>query len=389
MNVSDRVIQYNKFCDRQNKELLSKLKPIKESILIDNNITFPITQNVVITLSLGTYIDEKKVVRQNLNTEYKPSKFAAIVSRQHPPKTTALIFGKDGKIVCVGAKSVEEARTASQNYRLIISSLGYMTDFKSLTTHNKVCNGSVGYALDLAKLEKHCVSSSTYIPQIFPGLIRLVKINKDRYVIFLIFDSGKYIVMGLREDGDEIRASKIILPELEKFKCEYLHKTSCQRSYNRITKKLVKFGTESNTINKDTLLNFLSEIKENNEDLGHLYQDPSIIPNNNNNNLQITDINLNTPNNITTLKNINKEDSSFIKLSSKRPYNNDNNNNNNIIPLDCTRPNPLINISKIKEEHDKAITSKWRTIKRRKLNENKQNSKIKIEDNRLKELLSF
>lgn len=47
------------------------------------------------------------------NAEYNPKRFAACILRFREPKTTALVFAT-GKMVCTGAKSVENARTATR-----------------------------------------------------------------------------------------------------------------------------------------------------------------------------------------------------------------------------------------------------------------------------------
>ncbi len=66
----------------------------------------------------------RDIASQARNTEYKPSRFAALVMRIHNPSTTALIF-KTGKMVVTGAKSENDSQIAARKFARIIQKLGF------------------------------------------------------------------------------------------------------------------------------------------------------------------------------------------------------------------------------------------------------------------------
>lgn len=64
---------------------------------------------------MSTKIDLHKLAMYGRNVEYNQKRFAAAIIRIRDPKTTALVF-QSGKMVCTGAKSEEESRTAAKQY---------------------------------------------------------------------------------------------------------------------------------------------------------------------------------------------------------------------------------------------------------------------------------
>ena len=70
-------------------------------------------QNIVASVSLNQKIDLQQIVEKFPQTEYNPSVFPGLVFRLKKPKTATLIFGT-GKMVCTGAKSEKESRSAVQ-----------------------------------------------------------------------------------------------------------------------------------------------------------------------------------------------------------------------------------------------------------------------------------
>jgi TATA-box binding protein (TBP) (component of TFIID and TFIIIB) len=71
---------------------------------------------VVATVNLNCKLDLKEIALGARNAEYNPKRFAAVIMRIREPKSTALIFAS-GKMVCTGAKGVEESRLASRKVR--------------------------------------------------------------------------------------------------------------------------------------------------------------------------------------------------------------------------------------------------------------------------------
>ena len=71
-------------------------------------------QNVVAIATLNQKVDLNAVVKGYPEAEYRPEKFPGLVFRLNRPKTGTLIFAS-GKMVCTGAKSGMESRSAIMN----------------------------------------------------------------------------------------------------------------------------------------------------------------------------------------------------------------------------------------------------------------------------------
>jgi transcription initiation factor TFIID TATA-box-binding protein len=68
-------------------------------------------QNVVATGTMNQKVDLNAVVKSYPGAEYRPDQFPGVVFRLKRPKTATLIFSS-GKMVCTGARSGKESRTA-------------------------------------------------------------------------------------------------------------------------------------------------------------------------------------------------------------------------------------------------------------------------------------
>ena len=104
---------------------LLKQEPVKvESPLIHLPSSFTIkVENVVAFATLGVDISLQKLVKEVENTEYEPEQFPGLVYRPTNPRAAALIFSS-GKIVCTGAKSIENAKLAMQKVADTIRGVG-------------------------------------------------------------------------------------------------------------------------------------------------------------------------------------------------------------------------------------------------------------------------
>ena len=92
------------------KIIANKLEKIGIEVYKDHEI---IIQNIVATSDLGGELNLSEVaVALGLeNVEYEPEQFPGLVYRLDDPKVALLLFGS-GKIVCAGAKKIEEIHSA-------------------------------------------------------------------------------------------------------------------------------------------------------------------------------------------------------------------------------------------------------------------------------------
>jgi transcription initiation factor TFIID TATA-box-binding protein len=157
-------------------------------------------QNIVSTANLGCRIDLKFVATNGANIEYKPKKFVAAIIRLRVPKTTILLFNS-GKIVCTGAKSVEENKKGARRVARMIQKIYKFEKRVILANYcvqNIVASFSVPFKIDLLAFHlahpnpKKCF----YDEIIFPGLKYYPYSDKTTVLIFI---SGKVVITGVKE----------------------------------------------------------------------------------------------------------------------------------------------------------------------------------------------
>jgi len=68
-------------------------------------------ENVVASSDIGQELDLETLANDLVASDYNPDNFPGLVYRMQEPKAAALIF-RSGKIVCTGAKSIDDVTTA-------------------------------------------------------------------------------------------------------------------------------------------------------------------------------------------------------------------------------------------------------------------------------------
>ena len=153
-------------------------------------------QNVVSTAYIGSKIDLASLSRRLFNVEYNPSKFIAAIIRIRKPATTCLLFSS-GRLVVVGAKSVEESYKASRIFaRKIQKHAPIKTTFKNFSIHNIVGSFSMNHKIDIKSFYYSKAKNCLYVPESFPGL--KYKLYADENIIALVFGSGRIVITGAK-----------------------------------------------------------------------------------------------------------------------------------------------------------------------------------------------
>jgi len=155
-------------------------------------------ENIVASASLGVVVPLEKIVSKLEGMEYEPEQFPGVVYRLQKPKAAALIFGS-GKIVCTGARNLEDVNTVFKKVISIIESAGTKVPkgFK-LQVENIVASAKLDGNLNLDKIAFN-LDNSEYEPEQFPGLVFRMAEPK---VAFLLFGSGKIVCTGARSVDD-------------------------------------------------------------------------------------------------------------------------------------------------------------------------------------------
>jgi len=158
--------------------------------------------NVVASATLKQNIDLNSVVKAFPSVEYRPEQFPGLVFRLKKPKTATLIFGS-GKMVCTGAKSERQAKTAVRKVVRELKNNGIVIVGKPvIQVQNIVASASLGGRIDLEK-STYTLGRTMYEPEQFPGLIYRMEEPK---VVILLFASGKLVCTGAKKE-DEVYES--------------------------------------------------------------------------------------------------------------------------------------------------------------------------------------
>ena len=148
--------------------------------------------NVVATASLDQSLDLLTIMKTFMNVEYRPKRFPGLVFRLKRPKTTTLIFST-GKMVCTGAKSEKQARSAVRKVVRELKNNGIIIlNTPQIEIQNMVATANIHGKVDL-EAAADIMDNVMYEPEQFPGLIYRMA---DPKVVILIFASGKLVCTG-------------------------------------------------------------------------------------------------------------------------------------------------------------------------------------------------
>ncbi|MDD3397991.1 MAG: TATA-box-binding protein [Candidatus Methanomethylophilaceae archaeon] len=169
-------------------------------------------ENVVASTSLGQELDLTAIELALDGAEYNPQQFPGLVYRLKDPKTATLLF-RSGKVVCTGAKSLDDVKVAIGKVAKDIEKAGiFITIEPNIEVQNIVASSdleqeinlnTVAITLGLEKVE--------YEPEQFPGLVYRLD---DPKVVVLLFGSGKMVCTGAKVPPDVVRAVDKIAAEL-------------------------------------------------------------------------------------------------------------------------------------------------------------------------------
>jgi len=171
-------------------------------------------ENIVASATLNVEVPLKKLVSKLEGMEYEPEQFPGLVYRMDKPKAAALVFGS-GKIVCTGARNIEDVHTVFKKVISVINSVGTKVpkNFK-IQVENIVASAKLDGKLNLDTIAFGLVESE-YEPEQFPGLVYRMKEPK---VAFLLFGSGKVVCTGGRSVKDVYIAVNKIYKKLKEIK---------------------------------------------------------------------------------------------------------------------------------------------------------------------------
>jgi transcription initiation factor TFIID TATA-box-binding protein len=163
-------------------------------------------QNVVASATLDQKINLLDIMKVFRNVEYRPKQFPGLVFRLKKPKTATLIFGS-GKMVCTGAKSEKQARSAVIKVVKELKTNGIVILGKpKIVIQNMVASANLHGKIDL-ETASDVLDNVMYEPEQFPGAIYRMKEPK---VVMLLFASGKFVITGAKREEEVYAAAEKI-----------------------------------------------------------------------------------------------------------------------------------------------------------------------------------
>src|SRR2546421_5162064 len=157
-------------------------------------------ENVVASTSLGHELDLKAIALALGGSEYEPEQFPGLIYRIQEPKTAILLF-RSGKVVCTGAKSLENVKTAIDLVSKQIQAAGMpIKKDPEIEVQNIVATSDLGAQIDLNAVAITLgLGSVEYEPEQFPGLV--YRIDEPKVVVLLL-GSGKLGCAGELQPSD-------------------------------------------------------------------------------------------------------------------------------------------------------------------------------------------
>jgi len=86
-------------------------------------------ENIVASAKLDGRLNLDTIAFNLENSEYEPEQFPGLVYRMKKPKVAFLLFGS-GKVVCTGAREIEDVSVAVAKVSRILKKLGAMVKEK-------------------------------------------------------------------------------------------------------------------------------------------------------------------------------------------------------------------------------------------------------------------
>ena len=158
--------------------------------------------NVVASGGLGVDLNLDFVAEAFPDVQYWPKIFPAVIFKLENPRAATLLF-RNGKLVCVGAKSEIEARTAVLKVIELLKSRGIKVGKPSIAVRNIVASANLGSQIDLIKLYERAGATASkiiYEPEQFPSAA--VYRMENPHVTLVIFPNGKVICCGAKKTSE-------------------------------------------------------------------------------------------------------------------------------------------------------------------------------------------
>ncbi len=155
-------------------------------------------ENIVASASIGKDIELSEVKEALPDVTFNREQFPGLVFKLKDPKTAALIFSS-GKLVCTGAKSIDDSKLAiKKTVDLMREADNEIPHEFEIKIQNIVASANLESTLNLESVALE-LEDTEYEPEQFPGLVYRLS---DPKVVLLLFGSGKVVCTGAKTKSD-------------------------------------------------------------------------------------------------------------------------------------------------------------------------------------------
>lgn len=155
-------------------------------------------ENIVASASIGKDIVLTEISKALEGVEFNREQFPGLVFKLKEPKTAALIFSS-GKLVCTGAKSIDDSKLAINKTVDLMRTIDHDIPHEfEIIIQNIVASGNLESTLNLEAVALE-LEDTEYEPEQFPGLVYRLS---DPKVVLLLFGSGKVVCTGAKTRDD-------------------------------------------------------------------------------------------------------------------------------------------------------------------------------------------
>ena len=183
----------------------------------------PKIENIISSVNLGNNLNLKNISLKLKNAEYNSNKSSTLTLKTKDNKVTATIFS-NGKMICSGAKSEKESKSACMKLAKIVKKLGFNIDLKDYKIQNIFATYDIKFKISLFKLYNEIntminnakklgnnINYCKYNKDIYPGLIFYIN---DSRISVTIFESGKVAFSGAKKRKEINEILKNLYPLL-------------------------------------------------------------------------------------------------------------------------------------------------------------------------------
>ena len=169
-------------------------------------------ENIIAYAQIADSFNIEKLSEMIPDFLYNPDEFSGATYKIDEPKTAVLIL-ENGKAICTGAKTIEDAE---RSIKMVINKIrltGVEVIVKpELITQNIIAHIDVNKELHLSSISTGLLLDNvSYKPEEFPGLVYKMD---DLGVVILLFSSGKIVCTGAKNIEDASKALEMMKEKL-------------------------------------------------------------------------------------------------------------------------------------------------------------------------------